>query len=101
MEARAKRGSGGEDLVAAVNAATREADWSTSRASERGDYQRDRGDLERPRLTQLGEVKAADWCTCVVQDCEQSGAAAHRGPTQTSQVREADWETAQARDYKD
>lgn len=47
-----------------------------------------------------GQVRAANWQTCVVMDKEQSGSAA-RGPSQTSQVRGSEWATPESRDYKD
>ena len=75
-----------------------EAGWQTPTSADGGSISRG-GD----RVNELllgGQVKAANWQTRVAEDKEQSGSAA-RGPSQTSQVRESEWATANARDWKD
>lgn len=48
-------------------------------------------------INQIQAIKESHWQTSLVEDKEQSGAAA-RGPTQTSQIRESIWATSTGAD---
>ncbi len=47
--------------------------WATARAAERCTYQRDRGDPDKPRLTQMGQVVAAAVAVAQARDVKDTG----------------------------
>ena len=91
---KAKRGAGGINQPHAVIEAT----WQTPTAADGGSTSRGGSRIDEMLLG--GQVRAANWQTCVVMDKEQSGSSA-RGPSQTSQVRGSEWATPNSRDHKD
>jgi hypothetical protein len=67
-------------------AAIKQANWQSPVGADGGSVSL--GGERRGEMLLGGQVKAANWQTCVAEDQEQSGSAA-RGPSQTSQTRQA------------
>lgn len=86
--------------------------WPTARASENGNYQRDRGDPSKPRATQMGAVLVAEsmhtgqWPTGNAADSERGPesratkqARGAGGINQPEAVRLAHWQTPTAQEF--
>lgn len=92
----------GGKIVAPIDAETYCKGWMSCRAAERCDYQRDQGNPDAPRLTQLGEVKAAEWQSPKATDAA-AGSQSRGGDRRnelllTGQTKAAEWPTGCAQD---